>query len=420
MSDTINTPGNVRRRQQLRLAVAFAALGVATLAGVALSGRNGESREPRAVPASPQPSDEVTLAPEQQSRVTVSPVTKGTIPVRAAVPGRVDFDANRVTPLFAQFAGRVVRVDAEVGMVVREGDVLGMLDSSDVVSLQAEYQEARAAMRAALASADHAVRAQGRAARLVAVDAIPRRELQDAEVAAAHATEDLQRAEAALAAARRRLQIGGFSDDDIAQFETDGPAAMTRLVALRAPVAGAIVERNLGIGQVVQLGGDALFKLADLSTVWVMADVYEDQLASIRPGADVRIQTAAYPNETFTARVERVAATVDPEKRTVAVRCSIPNRDGRLKPGMFANVVLQSAAIERALLVPASAIVATGNRRTVFVEREPGTYQEHSVETGQEIAGAVVVTSGVREGDRVAVQGGLLLSRQIAEARGDQ
>ncbi len=166
----------------------------------------------------------------------------------------------------------------------------------------------------------------------------------------------------------------------------------------------------------VQAGGDALLKIADLSTVWVTADVYEDQVAAIRPGADVTIQTPAYPNETFSARVDRIAATLDPEKRTLAVRCVMRNADRRLKPGMFATVALQSGTIESALLVPASAIVANGSRRDVFVERQPEGYQQRAVETGDEVAGWVVVRSGLREGERVVTQGSLLLARQMAEA----
>jgi len=375
--------------------------------------------------------DTIVLAPEQRASVLADTVKTVDLPSRTAVPGKVDFNGNRVTPLFAQFAGRVVRLDAEAGMSVRQGQVLGMLDSSDVVGIQAEYQHAQAeyqqvlaAERTARSSLDLAVRTRERAARLAEVEAIPQRELQEAQVSEAHATDELQRAQSAVAAAqsavaatRGRLQIAGFNDQDIEHLDKAGPSAITRQSPLTAPVSGTIVERNLGLGQVVQVGGEALFKIADLSTVWVNADVYEDQLASIKAGAQVMIQTPAYPKETFTARVDRIAAIVDPDKRTVAVRCVIPNGDGRLKPGMFASVVLQSGAIQRAVVVPTSAIVATGSRRTVFLEKEPGTYQERVVEIGDEITGSVVVRSGLREDERVVVQGSLLLSRQIAEVR---
>jgi cobalt-zinc-cadmium efflux system membrane fusion protein len=381
----------------------------------ALSARNNDHPAGSTGAPSGHALDTVTLAPEQRPSVISTSVAHGDVPVRASVPGRIEFNANRVTPVFAQFSGRVVRLDVEVGTSVREGQTLAMLDSSDVVGMQADYQEAQAAVRAARTGHDQAVRTRDRATRLAGVEAIPLRELQEAQAAETRAAEDLRQAEAKLGAARGRLQIAGFADEDLEQLEARGVPSITRLVPLRAPMAGTITERHVGLGQVIQAGGDALLKIADLSTVWVTADVYEDQVAAIRPGAEVMIQTPAYSNETFTARVDRIAATLDSEKRTLAVRCVMPNGDGRLKPGMFATVTLQSGTIQRALLVPASAIVATGTRRNVFVEQHPARYQERDVETGDEIAGWVVVRSGLREGERVVTQGSVLLSRQLAE-----
>jgi cobalt-zinc-cadmium efflux system membrane fusion protein len=380
------------------------------------------------------PASTVVLSPEQRANVLTEIVKPADLPVRVAVPARVEFNANRVTPLFAQFAGRVVRLDVEVGMSVREGQILGMLDSPEIVGIQSDYQRACADLQQALAAERTARTALGlaartreRAARLVSVEAIPLREAQEAEAAEAHATEELQRAraavvaaESAVAAARARLRIAGLGDQDIERLDKGGSSAIARLTPLVAPVGGTVVDRNVGLGQMVQAGGEPLLKIADLSSVWVNAEVYEDQLASIRPGAEVTIRTPAYPNETFAARVDRIAPIFDAEKRTVSVRCVVPNGNGRLKPGMFATVVLQSGTIQRALVVPEAAVVAAGNRRTAFVETELGTYRETAIETGDEIFGSVVVKSGLQEGDRVVVQGSLLLSRQLAEARSGQ
>src|SRR5262249_22591220 len=157
--------------------------------------------------------------------------------------------------------------------------------------------------------------------------------------------------EAATAAIRSRLQIAGFSAGEVEGLES-GPRGIGHLVPLTAPVGGTIVERRLGLGQIVSSGGEALFRIADLATVLVLADVFEAQLASITPDAHLTIRTPAYPNETFSARVDRIGATVDPDKRTVAVRCVMPNGDGRLKPGMFVTVVLRAGSLPRALVVP--------------------------------------------------------------------
>ena len=138
--------------------------------------------------------------------------------------------------------------------------------------------------------------------------------------------------------------------------------------------------------------------------------LYEDQLAYIKQGIPVKIRTPAYPSETFDARVDQIGSTLDPDKHTVAVRCVVANSHGRLKPGMFATVVLRAAVTETAITVPSSAIVVEGDRRSVFVEESPGKYSKRSVEIGTEIDGAVVIRTGLKEGERVVVRGGLLIS----------
>jgi cobalt-zinc-cadmium efflux system membrane fusion protein len=413
----IGTGGQPFGAKALTCAAGIAVVVVTAAMALAHSARTND-RAARVASAPPRESiSTVVVAPAQRSAVATTVVAAADIPVRTTVPARIDFNQNRVTPLFPQWSGRVVRLDADQGTFVREGQVLGDIDSPDVDTMEADYQEARAAARAAQTSLDQAARTRGRAERLTAVEAVPLRDLQDAQVAEAHAAEEVRRAQTAVGAARGKLQIAGFGKDAIERLDRGGPAAIGRLVPLRAPVAGTIIERHVGLGQMVQPGGDALLKLADLSTVWVDADVYEDQLASIRPGLTVSVQTPAYPDDVFAARVDRVAATVDPEKRTIAVRCVVANGDGRLKPGMFATVVLQSATMRHALVVPASAVVASGDRRTVFVEIAPGRYRETSIQPGADADGSVVVTRGVREGDRVVTEGSVLLSRQLAESR---
>lgn len=419
MSIEVDRPAPRRRVLWIWIFSATGVLAAAAM-GFALSTRQVDQQADRTlVPATPA-SNTIVLLPEQRAGVTTDPVAERDLPVRSAVPGRIVFNANRVTPLFTPFAGRVVRLDADVGTAVREGQVLAAVDSPDVIALQADYQQALTASRIARTSLSQAVRTRERAARLADAEAIPLRELQEAQLAEAHANEEVVRAESAAHAAQGKLQTAAFGDDDIQEIASGRTTATTRLVALRAPVGGTIVERHLGIGQFVQPGGEPLLTVADLSSVWVDADVYEDQLASIRPGAEVSIQTPAYPDETFTARVDRIAATIDTDTRTVTVRCVVANADRRLKPGMFATVLLRSGTITRALTVPASAVVATGNRRAVFVELSPGTYQERTVDVAREVDGVVVIKSGLRTGEQVVTQGGVLLARQLAEARSAQ
>jgi membrane fusion protein, heavy metal efflux system len=336
-------------------------------------------------------------------------VTRTAAPVRTRVPGRIAFNANAVTPLFAPFSGRVVGLDGEVGMTVREGDVLAVLDSADVIGLHADYQDALAGERAARASLEQAERARARAERLADADAIPRRELQEAEVAEAHAAEDLRRASGAVAAARGRLQLAGVGDEELALL-VDEPARLDRRMPIRAPVDGTVVERNLGLGQLVDPGDDVLFRIADLSTIWVLADVYDDQLQVLRPGAPVTIQVPAYPDDVFSARIDWIGATVDPETRTVAVRAVLPNDDGRLRPGLYATVVLHADTAGAVLSVPISAVVASGADTVVFVARDDGTYEARAIETGRDLDGQVEILDGLDEGERIVIRGSVLLA----------
>lgn len=358
------------------------------------------------------PATVAALSPEQLSAVAVEVVQSRTVRADVTAPGKVVFNGNGVTPVFSQFSGRLVRLDAEVGTTVRRGQVIGMIDTPDIVSSEADYQQALTNERSARTALELATRTRERAERLASAEAIPRRELQQAAADESRAKDDLQRAQSSVEAARGKLQSSGMSDAEINRLSS-GARAVNRLVPLVAPIGGTVTERKAGVGQVVQPGaGDPLLMIADLSTVWVNADLYEDQLASVRTGAPARIQTPAYPGENFAARVNQVGSVVDPDKHTVAVRCVVANAGGRLKPGMFASVILSSAAQQTALTVPASALVTEGDKRSVFVEESPGRYVKRAVETGGEADGAVLIRSGLTEGERVVVRGGLLISAQ--------
>jgi cobalt-zinc-cadmium efflux system membrane fusion protein len=285
-----------------------------------------------------------------------------------------------------------------------------MIDTADIVGMQSDYLQALSTERSARTTLDLARRCRERTERLVAVEAVPQRDLQQARVDESHATDDLQRAEAAVVGTRGRLQSAGLSEADIKRLSPGSPA-VNRLVPLVAPIAGTVTERKAGLGQVVQAGaGDPLFMIADLSTVWVTADVYEDQLAYIHPGTTVKIKTPAYPDETFLARVDQIGSTLDPDKHTVAVRCVVPNAGRRLKPGMFASMILASGTPRIVTTVPLSAVISEGDRRSVFVEEAPGQYKKRAVETGNEVNGLLIIRAGLKEGDRVVVRGGLLMS----------
>jgi membrane fusion protein, heavy metal efflux system len=358
----------------------------------------------------------IRLSPDQTDSITVEAVQKRMVAGEVKSPGKVVFNANQVSPVLAQFSGRLTRMSAEIGQVVKVGQILGSIETPDIVQPQADYQQALANVRTAQTTILNLTRVRERAERLVKVEAIPARELQQAQVDEKHAREDLERAEQAAASTRSRLQSLHFSDAEIKSLD-GGSKALRREVPLTAPISGTVIERKAGIGQIVQPGGDPLFQIANLSTVWVNAEVYEDQLARLHIGLPATVEAPAYPARRFTARVDQIGSVVDSDKRTVAVRCILPNNEGELKPGMFVSVVLGGVSNLEAITVPATAVVTDGEKRAVFIESGPGSYEKREVTIGDEIDGTIVIKTGLSEGEKVVVKGGLLVAAEAGNGR---
>ncbi|MER3429300.1 MAG: hypothetical protein C4334_14650 [Pyrinomonas sp.] len=398
-----------KRRRRWLIALLFAVLALVS-AVVVWRARERVATAEQGNKAQDGPSPAVALTPDQRAAIATEVVLRRSIAQEISTPGKVAM--RRMTPVFSQFSGRLVQLRAEVGDRVRAGQRLGVIDSPDIIGLESDYQQALAALATARTSFELAKRTRERAERLAAVEAIPKRELQQAQADEARAKDDLTRAQAAVTAARERLQSAGMNADEIAQLDSGG-RAVSRLVPLVAPIGGVIIERHVGLGQVVQAGaGDPLFMIADLSSVWVNADIYEDQLAYVRVGAPLQIKVAAYPTRLFTARVDQIGSVVDPDKHTIALRCVVANPGELLKPGMFVTVILRAAARAEVLTVPNTAVVVEGERRVVFVEQQPGQFVRREIETGAEQEGQVIVKAGLREGERVVVNGSLLLDAE--------
>ena len=353
----------------------------------------------------------IQLSPDQTLNISVEIVQRHSVAGEVKSPGKVAFNGNQISPVLTQFSGRLVKLLAEVGQNVHAGQILGSVETPDIVQPQADYQQSLANERTAQTSLENLIRTRERAERLVKVEAIPLRELQQAQVDEKHAREDLERSRQAITAARSRLESLHFSDAAIKALES-GSKVLNREVALVAPISGTIIERKAGIGQIVQPGGDPLFQIANLSTVWVNAEIYEEQLSRLRIGLPATVETPAYPNERFSARIDQIGSVVDADKRTVAVRCVLPNAAGKLKPGMFVNVTLGGVSSQDAITVPATAVATEGDKRVVYVESEAGHYEKREVVLGDEQGDSVVVKSGLKEGEKVVVKGGLLVAAE--------
>ncbi len=301
---------------------------------------------------------------------------------------------DRIAQVAPRVEGRIVSVAATLGQEVRAGQVLAVLDSFALGEAHSALQRAQAAQR--VAQADYQ-----RAESLSAEEIIPQRELQRARAA-------LETAGAELRAAADRLRLLGGTAAAGRHAESTFPVV--------APLAGTVVMRKANIGE---LGSPAqpLFQVADLSTVWIEANLTEDKLARVRKGAAATVTVGAYPNERFAGRVTYVASMLDKDSRTTPARIEVPNKDGRLKPEMFASATIETGqARAPALSVPSGAVMLLQGQPTVFLA-ENGGYEPRPVETGEKSGGRTVVTSGLKAGDQVVAEGAYALKARLLKSQ---
>ncbi len=230
-----------------------------------------------------------------------------------------------------------------------------------------------------------------------------------ASVGAGAVTEAARNADSLIAAARRRLEYWDIGADQIAHLEHAG--ATQRTMTLRSPVTGAVLQKNVVEGQAI-MAGNPLFQIADLSTVWVDADVFENDIGAIRVGQAAEVTFDAYPGETMRGRVTYLYPTVDPVARTGRVRVELPNPGGRVRPGLFATVRIVAPLGVRGVIIPRQAALVTGDRQLIFVVDSADRFVPRFVTLGVEADSLVEVRQGLRAGERVVATAAFLLDAE--------
>jgi cobalt-zinc-cadmium efflux system membrane fusion protein len=290
--------------------------------------------------------------------------------------------------ILAPVSGQVARLDARVGDAVRARQVVLLIDSREVAAAIAEHLESHRDLD--LAEKTYAMT----------------RDLFDhqaaSRIALEQAASELTKARGRVARTEESLRVLGLDP-------SEGEQKLDPRIPVRAPLGGSVIERRVTEGQFVQPDGNALLVIADLASVWVVADVFERDLGRVHPGQRAEVATAAYPDARFIARVERLSDTVDPSSRTVKVRFLVENPSRRLKPEMFAHVTLVLGESARTLTVPARAVFSEGEASFVFVRDSGGRFSRRRVETVPDGPGRARVRSGLEMGERVVVDGALLL-----------
>jgi Cu(I)/Ag(I) efflux system membrane fusion protein len=326
----------------------------------------------------------VHLSPQaiRATGVAVVRVERAEVAPEIRAVGTIETDETRLVRVSARVAGRIEKLFANfTGEKVAAGAPLYSLYSPDLVATQREY--------------------------LLAIE--NRRTLS------AGTTDAIQSADELVAAARDRLRLWGVGPDQIAALERAGKPELALI--FRSPLNGTVLQKIAVEGQYVSEGTD-LYLLADLSSVWLVTQVYEYELARLRVDQPAEATFASLPGETFRGRVAFIEPVLDRETRTARVRIVLPNLKAALKPGMFANALIRTPAGQR-LVVPRSSLIDTGARRVVYVEAAPNSFVSREVRPGVTSGGLVEILEGLKEGDRVVAQGNFFIDSQ-AQLSGGQ
>jgi len=377
---------------------------------------NTSSRDGASEKAVPQARDTSTIIEpnlvrideEQTPSITIEPVGSRSFLAEKVATGKIGFNEDVMTPVFSPYTGRIVRLLAKPGDPVNRGTPLFEIDTLDLVQAGQDLITAGINVPRARTVLELATRAEDRQHRLYLNKAVALKDWEQAEADLRNAERDLHAAENALAGARSRLRVFGKTEEEIAKIEND--RQIDQIARVLSPIAGTTVTRKVGPGQYVKPdSADPLFTIADLSTVWLLADVYEADVPMIKVGQRIEVHVAAYPNEAFTARIAYVSPSVDPATHRVGLRSVVENSHRRLKPEMFASFRVVTNSETQSLAVPTSAIVREGDKTSVWVSQDRNHFTRRDVTIGIQQGGYVQILYGLQPGERVVSGGGLLI-----------
>jgi len=348
----------------------------------------------------PSHSSAFFLSEEQRPRIHTVTVTPSVFRPTVVTTGTAAFDGDRSTPVLTQISGPVAQILVTTGTKVQPGTPLATITSPDFAQAVAAYQKAQTALRntTRIALLDE---------QLYKNDAISRADLDQARSDSASAWADRE------AAIQQMVALG--VDSTTINAVREGRPAPPAPGFIRAPIAGVVVEKLINPGQVVQGGQTQAFTIADLSSMWVMANVFESNLAAVSAGEVALITTDAWP-DTLRGRVDYVAALVDTATRATSVRIVVPNRHQMLKRDMYVRVTIESQMARTGILVPVSSVLRDEqNLPFVFIAEADGGFNRRSVTLGSRVGDSYEITEGVRSGDRLVSDGALFI--QFAESQ---
>ena len=384
---------NLRENQRQSAAAVAAALVLMLALTLLLAGCEGPGSSAAANSSSahdPNNPELFTVPQDQMSHVQVLTVQPTTLTRSLRLTGAVAYNSFHTTPVITQVSGPVSRVVVVPGQKVTQGEPMLYVASPDYSQLRTNYLKAQVAYTLAQ-------KAYARAQDLYEHRAIAEQNLEQAQTAEVQASGDLVAAQAA-------LKVMGVTDPDAL---VKAPPSFE--VPVKAPIGGLVVEQDVSAGQLIQPGTTQCFMIFDVSTVWVLVNVYQKDLPYVRVGDQVAIQTDTYP-ETFHGRIAYVAASLDPSTRTLQARIETNNPGEKLKKDMYVVATVNAGTIQDAIALPDAAVLRdTENQPFVYAAASTNQFGRRSVTLGESLNGQTEITSGLTAGDRVIGNGSLFL-----------
>lgn len=367
-------------------------------------GKDAKEAAKSAVPAkaaaklTPDGIVEIPADSPKLQQIVIGSITQAEMPFDEFIaPGKIELNPNRVSKVLLPVAGRVTEVFVKFGDSVKKDDPLVTLESPEADAAASNFLQSEAAVTQAKANLSKAQADYDRATELFKSDAIAKKEVLNADNLLSQAKTALEQARAGREQGLSRLELLGLK-----------PGNFRQRITVRAPLAGKITEIDVVAGEIHNDLSDPLMTIADLSNVWVSSDVPESSIRNVKVNERFDVSLAAYPGETFHSRVARVSDKVDPASRTVEVWAELANPGGKFKPEMFGQI-RHVEGLQKFPVSPFSAIVQMEGRTVVFKEIAKGRYQLTDVVLGIRAGDKVAIRKGLSPGDRVVVDGAMLL-----------
>jgi cobalt-zinc-cadmium efflux system membrane fusion protein len=377
--------------------------------------------EPAARPASSTTPGTFKLTASQWDALTTAAVSA--IPFRSELTtdGNIATDDNLMVNVFSPYSGRVANGTAKLGDTVKKGDPLMTVDASEFVQGQNDLITAAGAFNTASTQLRLAQKTENRQHELLLAKAGAEKDWLQSQSDLTAAQNTVKSTEIALSAVRNRLRILGKTDAEINALEhTPDSQKLGATATVKAPIGGVVVQRQVGVGQYIQSasGGAStpMFGIADLSSVWLIANLREPDAAAVKVGQTVEVKVPAYPSRIFEAKLTWISPIVDPVSHRIPVRAEITNRDRALKPQMLASFKVITGEASELIAIPLSAVVYEGSSAHVFVAQADHTIASRTIVIERQNNDAVGVRTGLSVGEKIVTSGALFIDRAAKSA----